>query len=372
MEPPSTALASLSLRADAQLSSAQAGVPTPAPSFFEIDWPCLEIVRGGVGAEQAMAAVVCRPGETGRGRDLGAARLAEIDVACAQHGMNRYQALSLRRQLMRASSLGRRDLGGQGGQATSARLFEIAVETFLCTSGVPFLTPSQQKAQRGQNSRLPVTPDILFIHPTKINGREVRWLDSKLFYGNVLLLHKKSTAMCKVLKTAERYVRLMGPGALVFGQSFNGDLPAAFADLCEQVVLLDATPVDTSELDASQKANGGLTKVAAIADGSAHNPAGSGAVSERQVDTSACCDAPMALQPTPAALVRPVAPTSVLELCKFWRKHRCFRQSSCKFAHSKDELGAWRGSVLEALAHSTERIDQGQPSPGVATWPSSM
>ena len=278
MEPPSTALSSLSLRADAQLSSAQAGVPTPPPVFFEIDWPCLEIVRGGVGAEQAMAAVVCRPGETGRGRDLGAARLAEIDVACAQHGMNRYQALSLRRQLMRASSRGRRDLGGQGGQATSARLFEIAVETFLCKSGVPFLTPSQQKAQR--NSRLPVTPDILFTHPTKINGREVRWLDSKLFYGNVLLFNKKSQAMGKVLTTAENHVRLMGPGALVFGQSFNGDLPAAFADLCEHVVLLDATPVDTSELDAAQKAHGGLTKFAANADGSANNPAGGGAVSE--------------------------------------------------------------------------------------------
>lgn len=350
-------------------------MPTPAPLFFEVDWPCLEIVRGGVGAERAMAAVVCRPGETGRGRDLSAARLAEIDVACAQHGMNRYQALSLRRQLMRASSRGRTDLGGQGGQATSARLFEIAVETFLCKSGVPFLMPAQQrqKAQRGPNGRLPVTPDILFTHPTKINGREVRWLDSKLFYGNVLLFHKKSLAMGKVMTTAERYVQLMGPGAFVFGQSFNADLPAAFANLLEHVVLLDATPVDTSELDASQKAAGGLTKFAATADGSANNPAGGGAVSEgRQVDTSARGDASMAVQPTPAASIRPIAPTSVLELCKFWRKHRCFRQSSCNFAHSKDELGAWRGSGLEALTHSTEQLDQGQPSPGVATLPSVM
>ena len=88
------------------------------------------------------------------------------------------------------------------------------------------------------------------------------------------------------------------------------------------------------------------------------------------MDKSAGCDASMAVQPTPATPVRPIAPTSVLELCKFWRKHRCFRQSSCNFAHSKVELGAWRGSGLEALAHGTERMDEGQPSPGVATWPS--
>ena len=222
METANAALASLSLRADTQLSGAVAGVPTPSAPFFEVNWPCLEVMRGGVAAERALAAVVCRPGETGRGRDLDAARLAEVDAACAQHGMNRYQALSLRRQLMRVGAPWRTDMGGQGGQATSARFFEKAVDNFLCAAGVPFLTQSQQKAYRGPNGdRLPVTPDIYFTQPTKINGREVRWLDSKLFYANVLLLHNKRLAMCKVLSTAERYVRLMGPGAFVFGQSFK-------------------------------------------------------------------------------------------------------------------------------------------------------
>ena len=80
-----------------------------------------------------MARVVLRPGEFGRGRDLPRQRLLEIDAACAQHGMTRFQALSLRRQLLRAqhgnarvnqSSL----MGSSQGQANVAQLFEEAVQ----------------------------------------------------------------------------------------------------------------------------------------------------------------------------------------------------------------------------------------------------
>jgi hypothetical protein len=67
----------------------------------EIEWPCDGVVAS-IAVEVALKRVVLYNGEFGRGRDLPPGRLKEIDAACALHGMTRFQALSFRRQLLRA------------------------------------------------------------------------------------------------------------------------------------------------------------------------------------------------------------------------------------------------------------------------------
>jgi hypothetical protein len=156
-------------------------------------WPCDGVVRS-MSAERALAPVVLRRGEFGRGRDLPSHRLAEIESACARHGMSRFQALSFRRQLLRAQPGGMRRvnqsnaMGSAAGQQQVADLFERAVEAHLLAAGAPFLTQAQQRAEvrAGTRARAP-TPDILFRSPVLINGRAVRWLDCKLYYGAALL-----------------------------------------------------------------------------------------------------------------------------------------------------------------------------------------
>ena len=73
----------------------------------ELRWPCDNNVAS-ISAEHALSPVVLKPGEFGRGSDLPARRLVEVDAACALHGMTRFQALSLRRQLLRSRPRGMR------------------------------------------------------------------------------------------------------------------------------------------------------------------------------------------------------------------------------------------------------------------------
>ena len=75
------------------------------------EWPC-DMTVASAAVERALAPIVLREGEFGRGRDLPQHRLDEIDAACAEHGMHPHQALSLRRQLLRAKP------GGMGPRVT--------------------------------------------------------------------------------------------------------------------------------------------------------------------------------------------------------------------------------------------------------------
>jgi hypothetical protein len=149
--------------------------PTAA---FTVEWPCHFSVSD-VSVDQALSGIVLRPGEFGRGRDLPQDRLAEIDAACAQYKMSRHQALSLRRQLLRAQPNGMQKvnyspaMGDAQGQREYANLFERAVEKYLQVQGVPFLSQQKQLIiNKAAKHNLP-TPDILFTrYKNVVNDRE--------------------------------------------------------------------------------------------------------------------------------------------------------------------------------------------------------
>ena len=135
---------------------------------FTVEWPCNHIVSD-VSVDRARSSIVLCKGEFGRGRDLPASRLVEIDAACAKYKVTRYQALSLRRQLQRAQPNGMQHveqgpMGSKQGQQSYAQLFECAVEKYLRSQGVPFLSQHEQLTinKASKPRRYLPTPDILF------------------------------------------------------------------------------------------------------------------------------------------------------------------------------------------------------------------
>lgn len=244
----------------------QAGSSSPAPSnslptHQSIAWPCSNIVRS-VHVENALKPIVLRPGEFGRGRDLPPYRLQQIETACVKHGMTHFQALSMRRQLLRAQPGGMvrvnrsSAMGSAQGQQHVAQLFESAVAAFLHSQGLLFRTGTELQAEAcaarySSTSATPFpaaatcTPDILFSVPTTINGSSVAWLDCKLFYGCYLLSSYKQLPVGKLRGQAERYNARFGSGGFVFGQGFCADLARVVP---AGVVLLDATPIDMTQV----------------------------------------------------------------------------------------------------------------------------
>ncbi|CAB9515590.1 expressed unknown protein [Seminavis robusta] len=243
-----------------------------------------------------------RRGEWGRGRDLPRHRKEEIAAACARHGMTMHQALSLRRTMLRSfkGGMGRvthsSSMGGAKGQQQAATLFEKAVEAYLRTTTVGyqdvFLTEAELLAEMkaGRRRRGP-TPDILFTRPVSINGHLVKWvslgrksrstahtvvsqqylqlhslrpfsshmeliydvqIDAKLFYASAMYAHNSKLPNGKLQAMAQRFnEHFGGKGAFVFGQGFCVDLKKSVTG----ALLLDATPLDLTDLNAFQDAS---------------------------------------------------------------------------------------------------------------------
>ena len=229
---------------------------------LSIDWPC-EMVVASRNSEEMMCQVVHRSGEWGRGRDLPKERIDEISQACSQHGMTLYQALSLRRTMLRSFPGGMRrvnqsaSMGTNHGQNQVSALFEEALVAYVRSvtagSGSIFRTEREliDEARAGRRPHGP-TPDILFLEPVIINGRSVKWIDAKLYYASAKFASNTRVPNGKLQSQAQRYNHHFGGnGAFVFGQGFCSDLQR----MVPGALLLDATPLDVSAVTAYQDAN---------------------------------------------------------------------------------------------------------------------
>jgi hypothetical protein len=234
--------------------------------MISIDWPCSMVVASKK-CEAKVSQVLHRKGEWGRGRDLPKSRLDEISACCNENGLTLYQALSLRRTLLRSMPGGMRrmskpnsQMGSSQGQQQVATLFEEAVESFIQYfagdnhHGV-YLTEKKQleEMKAGTRPHGP-TPDILFTSPVSINGQLVKWLDAKLYYASAMFADNTRIPNGKLKKRAQRYNgHFGGKGAFVFGQGFCADLE----NIVVNAMLLDATPLDMTPvndfLDSTQR-----------------------------------------------------------------------------------------------------------------------
>lgn len=212
-----------------------------------------------VANEHAVSKTLVRPSDgLCRGRDLPAQRQKEIEEAAASNGMHLHQALSLRRQLLRAQPGGMHKfstsgaMGSQQGQQNVADIFESCVFDALRTKHISFKTEAEliEEMKNGSRPRAP-TPDIVFLEATTVltahGPQDIGWLDCKNFYGSAMLAQSSKIPAGKLPSQAQRYSSVYGRGGFVFAQGFCADLQQHLPD----AVLLDAVPVvDLSPLEA--------------------------------------------------------------------------------------------------------------------------
>lgn len=226
-------------------------------------------------AEQAMIDVLLRWKEKERGmmKDQPPFRLEEIRKNCHKTRMDLSQALSLRRHHMKLlnpfRTMPQLRLGKENDIRESARSFEEAVEGFLKSQQVDFMTETEQKehfrkqAQKGELLRS--TPDFVLRMPVvmkKCHGtqqhkqvleeRIIHWIEAKMFYGASSIPHNSKGAVGALLRTAKKYVNDFGPGAMIFMQGCGDRLAADLRR--EGVIVLSAYGmVDLHKVEAHQR-----------------------------------------------------------------------------------------------------------------------
>lgn len=196
--------------------------------------------------------LVCSPNESGRGTDLPDSRIEAIRLESVARGFTFTAAMSLRRQLIRQLSLDRpggaffysQKMGDPAGMQEYATDFEKLTEEYLSIHlSVPFRT--QQELAAAGNV---LTPDIYIPGGCMINGQQVCWIDCKTYYGASSLAPDERLPVGKLRHQCDLYYEAFGPGALLFLNGFSSDLMSQAGLKYEQVLLLDASPLDTSSL----------------------------------------------------------------------------------------------------------------------------
>ena len=266
-------LFSLTIQDYLQLSTAVMARNSGNDAIVSIAWPCDSIVASKK-QEARVSQVLHRKNEWGRGRDLPQHRQDEISRACDTNGMTMYQALSLRRSMLRAMPGGMRRvsrssaMGSNQGQQTVASLLEAAVLNYVKLSisrtpefegksvdEIEYSTILRTEAEQLQEMRVGrrrngPTPDVLLLRPIKINGEMVKWIDAKMYYASALLANKSNIPNGKLQQMALRYNDFFGceKGAFVFGRSFCADIRR----IVNGALLLDSTPLDMTEIERFQ------------------------------------------------------------------------------------------------------------------------
>jgi len=117
----------------------------------------------------------------------------------------------------------------------AADLWEHKLHRYLDDQGVDYYTENELR-EGGLSS----TPDCLIRDDCTINGKSVRWIDSKNFYGS----GSAKVFRNKAQKQIQRYERVFeGAGAIVYRHGFCSSLSVGLPD----TLLLDSGPLALPE-----------------------------------------------------------------------------------------------------------------------------
>ncbi len=151
-------------------------------------------------------------------------------------------------------------LGKGGDILESARIFEVATESFLKKSKIHYLTEKDQwKVAKESNQTLNVTPDFLLPKPivlrkiqrntgkrgnsnqsrSVLEERTIHWIEVKMYYGASSIPHGSKGAVGSVLKKQKAYVDTFGEGAILFMMGCGEKLAADLNDI--GVTVLDCS-----------------------------------------------------------------------------------------------------------------------------------
>jgi hypothetical protein len=239
-----------------------------------------------VQAEQSLVAILLhwKEKEGGMAKRLPHWRMREIRKGCRDLRVPLPAALSLRRhhirQLRPYSSLEQLGLGTERQVREAAAVFERCVRDFLDLSRVLYWTEEHQRSyyssmlkangDEGRNSTSnrrpsPPTPDFVLQKPVLIQkyrassskgtGRQqhvyeearVCWVEAKMFYGASTIPLDGKSAVGSLLRTAEKYVRCFGPGAMIFMHGCGDELARRLS--AAGVLALDCSSKDTVALE---------------------------------------------------------------------------------------------------------------------------
>uniref|UniRef100_A0A7S4K148 CDAN1-interacting nuclease 1 n=1 Tax=Odontella aurita TaxID=265563 RepID=A0A7S4K148_9STRA len=111
--------------------------------------------------------------------------------------------------------------------------WEEAIYTFLDDRDVNYLAEDDMRAVGSR-----ITPDCLLLDDCVINGREVRWIDAKNYYGSGL--RESNGMMNKMKKQIAKYeAEFGGSGAIVFKHGFS----QKFTRTLPSTLFLDSGPL---------------------------------------------------------------------------------------------------------------------------------
>jgi hypothetical protein len=232
----------------------------------------------------------------------GDVRYLKIKQACRDYNMPIQAALSLRQETVhwKNKNPNLRPAGFDSKVRKSAELFEVAVEQFMLENlqgreqvgqrqrqGIDrvgeFWTEDDQREHNKKHSHPPMpTPDILFCESVccrryvdSEEGEEmedgtdrmdddssgasnknrkileeglIHWCDAKMMYGSSTIPQNNKCAVGKILKTAQKYVKWFGPGALCFMHGCGESLAAELAAI--GVMALDCSSREAVNIDA--------------------------------------------------------------------------------------------------------------------------
>ena len=224
-------------------------------------------------AEEAVLPMLIKYGKKERGmfRTKPSWLVERVEQLCHQNGIALIQALSLRRTHMKwlnpGMDMSKLHLGSNDNVRASAALFEEAVEDYLHSQDVPFMTEEEQKAahkqKNGTYAKTPPTPDFVFPQPTRLryttagddgaahSGPLVNFLEVKMFYGAGTIPDESHNAVGLIMPKLKRYVELYGPGAIVFSFGCGERLAEKLANI--GVIALDAGPLDVTQMEEHQR-----------------------------------------------------------------------------------------------------------------------
>jgi hypothetical protein len=232
--------------------------PEPAPRVVE--WPRCEAVP--LGTEQTLLPILLRARkERGMLSAHPAWRFREVEAACGRLGVSLEMALSLRRHHIQLRNRGAPSyvlaLGTDAQRKEEANAFEDAIAARLDALGVEVADEAAQTERNFEAyGRSRPTPDFLLPTPIAIRSPErgqarrasppaaaVRWVEAKHFYAaDSIPAGDGRSAIGKLLHTADKYVALYGPGAIVFAYGCGEALAAAIE--ARGALVLAAAPLD--------------------------------------------------------------------------------------------------------------------------------
>lgn len=195
---------------------------------------------------------------TGRGSELPEDDQKKIAEEASKYGLSIKQCMSLRRNILRAlygpgKFAKSMNMGDEKTGALYAQQFEHIVAEKLTEMQVSFVREQEQKQlqKRGQMDKHG-TPDFFFIDPITINNHIIYWVEAKTPFGSLALAEfdsKHKIPMQQTVKQIQQYVNY-GPGAVIFLNGFVPDLQNYVKSNIGNVLLLDASELDLTSLDA--------------------------------------------------------------------------------------------------------------------------